>query len=148
MRFEVVIPSAALFTAERGISRGSAQLMPSRDSRAVNVLPVLCKIVPVRVLRLNQSHFLAASPSFNLFFTGNRLIRIRARLVIGQSREVVTTRKAWNKLVPVLKDSAATIARNTGIQNVKALHVTHDVNVIEFLHDFILQTRNRLVCDA
>src|SRR5262249_14030704 len=122
--------------------------MPSRDSRAVNVLPLLGKIVPVRVLRLNQSHFLAASPSFNLFFTGNRLIRIPVRLVIDRSREVVTTRKAWNKLVPVLKDSAATIACNRGIQNVKALHVIYDVNVIEFFHDVILQTRNGLVCDA
>jgi hypothetical protein len=114
----------------RVLSSGARDLArTSSEPGLVDVSPSLRQIVPVRIHRLNEFNLLAPPPALNLLFAIDRNIRIEKALEVNQPSQVIPAGKAVNDFVLMLPDASRQVSCDSGVQDMRALTICHDVDV-------------------
>ena len=99
------------------------------------VLPSLRKILPLWILRLDQSKLFCSAPSFYLLFTGNSCIDIGGFLKTHQLMNMVATRKTRNKFIFMLVKTTLQVVCYPCVQN-RMGFIRQQINVIQSNHLF------------
>ena len=63
------------------------------------MLPFLAEVLPLRVRRFDQSHFLTPQPALDLLLADDGRPDAPGRLIINQAVEVVVSRESGDKLL-------------------------------------------------
>ena len=109
------------FTHRREIPRANGALGMTVRWSTQTQIPPRC------ISFLDESHLLTATPSLDLFFSGDSCPDTRMRLVPHQLGHVVVTGEPGNSLILVLSHANHQIVRHSNIQNARL--AGHDVRV-------------------
>jgi hypothetical protein len=99
-----------------------------RYIRLIDVHPLSTEIIPWRIHGFDQSNFLAAPPCFDFLLAIDGRIGIDEFLIVDEPCQVISTSESGDEFVLVLEHTMRQVARDAGVEDVRAWSVRHDVN--------------------